>query len=263
MIPRIKVEMCRISFEKANILKHMKKAFTLCVALLAFIRIEAQSGGGTDDSYLQIGIKTGPVYTKINNLAKMLVSESYYTGYTFDNNSQWGFTGSIYLNYKLKESISAIYAEISYSRLGSKLHYSDTYDFNYDFIVKYNYVNLEMWYKAYLFRGLYLGIGPRIGFNLSPGDIYYTSNGEDQFGPDIRIQQQMRDVLTGRTNFSVGCSAGYEFNFGISIDVRYYYGISDVIETDVNNFHFIENHNNSHALQFTIGYAIPYKKIFF
>jgi len=120
-----------------------------------------------------------------------------------------------------------------------------------------------MWYKAYIFRGLNPGTGPRIGFNLSPGDIYYTSNGEDQFGPDIRIQQQMRDVSTGRINFSAGVSAGYEFDFGISIDVRYYYGITDVIETSVNNFHFIENHNNSNALQFTIGYAIPYKMSLF
>ena len=241
----------------------MKKVFTLCIVLLTVIPLEAQTSKKSDDKFLQIGLKAGAVYTKITNLAKMLVSESYYTGYTFENSSQWGFTGGIYLNYKLKESISAIYSEISYSRLGSKLHYSDIYDFNYDFIVKYNYVNLELWYKAYLYGGLHLGTGPRIGFNLSPGDIFYTSNGEDEFGPDIRIQQQMRDVLTGRTNFSVGVSAGYEFDFGISIDVRYYYGISDVIETDVNNFHFIENHNNSHVLQFTIGYAIPYKFSFF
>jgi hypothetical protein len=241
----------------------MKKAFTLCMVLLTIIRIEAQPRKKTDNNFLQLGIKAGAVYTRINDLPKMLVSESYYTGYTFENSSQWGFTGGIYLNYKLKESISAIYSEVSYSRLGNNLYYSDINDFSYDFVVKYNYVNLELWYKAYIFGGLNFGTGPRLGFNLSPRDIYYTSNGEDQFGPDIRIQQQMRDVLTGRINFSVGISAGYEFNFGISMDVRYYYGISDVMETEINNFHFIENHNNSHVLQFTIGYAIPYEMKFF
>jgi len=241
----------------------MKKAFTLSMIMFMVIRLDAQPVKVTKDTYLNIGLKAGVVSTKITSLAKMLVSESYYTGYTFEDSNQWGFTGGIYVNYKFEGSISAIYAEVSYSRLGSNLHYSDIYDFNYDFIVKYNYVNLEMWYKVYLLGGLNVGIGPRIGFNLSPGDIFYTSNGEDLFGPDIRIQQQMRDVLTGRTNFSVGVSAGYEFNFGLSLDGRYYYGISDVIETSVNNFHFIENHNNSLVLQFTIGYALPYKLSFF
>ena len=68
----------------------------------------------------------------------------------------------------------------------------------------------------------------------------------------------MRDVLKGRTNFSVGIGLGYEFTFGLSVDVRYYYGISDVMETEVNNFHFIENNNASRVIQVTLGYAIPY-----
>ena len=238
----------------------MKKTFTLFIFLLTIIRIEAQSG---NNNYLQVGIKAGAVYTNITDLSKVLVSESYYTGYTFENSDEWGFTGGLYINYKFQESISAIYSELSYARLGNKLHYSDIYDFNYDLIIKYNYINLELWYKAYFFKGLHIGTGPRIGFNLTPGGLYYTSNGEDLFGPDIRIQQQMRDVLKGRTNFSLGVSAGYEFSNGLSIDVRYYYGISDVMATEVNNFHFIENKNASRVLQITLGYAIPYDLHFF
>lgn len=237
----------------------MKKAFTLLLVLLSIFRIEAQSGRRSNETnYMQFGIKAGTVYTKITNLSKVLVSESYYTGYTFENSETWGFTGGVYLNYKFEESISAIYAEISYSRLGNKLHYSDIDDFEYDFIVKYDYLNLEIWYKAYVFQGLNVGAGPKMGFNLTPGGLYYTSNGEDLYGPDIRIQQQMRDVLKGRTNFSVGLCIGYEFVFGLSIDFRYYYGVSDVMETEVNNFHFIENNNASRVMQVTLGYAIPY-----
>jgi len=238
----------------------MKKAFTLFLVLLTIFRIEAQPGRSSNKTNdMQFGIKAGTVYTKITNLSKVLVSESYYTGYTFENSDVWGFTGGVYLNYKFEGSVSAIYSEISYSRLGNKLHYSDIDDFNYDFIVKYDYLNLEIWYKAYIIQGLYLGAGPKMGFNLTPGGLYYTSNGEDLFGPDIRIQQQMRDVLKGRTNFSLGVSIGYDFTFGLSIDVRYYYGISDVMETEVNNFHFIENNNASRVIQVTLGYAIPYE----
>jgi hypothetical protein len=241
----------------------MKKAITLFMVLITVIRLEAQPGKNRNDKFLQFGIKAGSVYTSITNLAKVLVSESYYTGYTFDNSNVWGFTGGLYLNYKFENSISAIYSEISYSRLGNKLHYSDIDDLEYDFVIKYDYLNMELWYKAYLLPGLHFGAGPKIGFNLTPGDLYYTSNGEAIFGPDIRIQQQMRDVLRGRTNVSLGVGVGYEFPFGLSVDARYYYGISDVMQTEVNNFHFIENPNASRVIQLTVRYAFPYNMHFF
>jgi hypothetical protein len=222
---------------------------------------QAQKKG--EKNYMQAGIKAGAGYSVITDLSKTLVSESYYTGYTFTNNGQPSFTGSIYLNYKLQGSISALYAELSYSRLGNKLHYSDINGLEYDFVVKYDYLNLSFCYKAYLIQGFNVAIGPRIGFNLTPGGLYYTSNGESIYGPDIRIQQQMRDVLKGRTNFAFGISLGYELANGISFDARYYFGISDVMETEINNFHFIENRNMSHVIQLTIGYAIPYNMKFF
>lgn len=243
--------------------KTMKKTISIFIILLAILRTEAQTSKNQDNNFLQIGLKAGGVYTSITNLSKVLVSESYYTDYTFENSSAWGFTGGLYLNYKFEGSISAIYAELSYSRLGNKLHYSDINDLVYDFIIKFDYFNIELWYKAYVLNGLHLGAGPKIGFNLTPGDMYYTSNGEAIFGPDIRIQQQMRDVLKGRTNVALGVGVGYEFSFGLSIDARYYYGISDVLETEVNNFHFIENNNASRVIQLTLGYAIPYNMKFF
>ncbi|MBS0012320.1 MAG: outer membrane beta-barrel protein [Bacteroidales bacterium] len=237
----------------------MKKIIILVLVLLSFIRLEAQSGrSASNDSYLQFGFKAGSANTSISGLAKVLVSESYYTDYTFENSSEWTFAGGIYLNYKFEQSISAIYSEIAYSRLGNKLHYSDIYDFIYDLSVRYDFLNLEFWYKAYIFNGLYLGTGPRLGFILTPGGLYYTSNGEDLYGPDIRIQQQMRDVLKGKNNICLGISTGYEFSFGLSVDVRFYYGLSDVMETEVNNFNFIENNNNSRIIQITLGYALPY-----
>jgi hypothetical protein len=211
-----------------------------------------------DDKNLDFGIKFGTVYTKISDISQTLVSESYYTGYSFKNDFTLGFTGSIYINYKLEESISAIYSEISYCRLGNKVHYSDINNLNYDFTSKYDYINWELFYKAYVFKGLHLDIGGRLGFNLTPSNIFYTSNGEDRFGPDIRIQQQMRDVLKGRANFSAAVGIGYEFDFGLNFDLRYYNGFSDVMETEVNNYHFIENKNMSRSFQFTMGYTLPY-----
>jgi hypothetical protein len=242
----------------------MKPLITVFFILIISIGANSQPPSKDKDSKNpHFGFKAGAVYSSITDISKTLVSESYYTGYTFDNYSKWGFTGGIFINYKFEETISAIYSEISYSRLGNKLHYSDVEDLNYDLLIKYEYINWELWYKVYILGGLHFGIGSRLGFNITPGALYYTSNGEDRFGPDIRIQQQMRDVLKGRTDFSAGIGAGYEIPNGFCLDIRYYYGISDVIETEVNNFHFIENKNSSRMFQITLGIPISYDFRFF
>jgi hypothetical protein len=237
----------------------MKKLLILALSfLILWVDVFAQTKKNNTDKNIDIGIKIGTVYTKIMDVSQTLVSESYYTGYTFKNPYTMGFTGSIYINYKIKNSISAIYSEVSYCRLGNMLHYSDVNNLNYDLSLRYEYINWELFYKIYFIPGLHAGIGSRLGFNILPNNLFYTSNGEDRFGPDIEIQQQMRDVLKGRPNFSVGIGIGYEFNFGLNFDLRYYNGFSDVIETEVNTYHFIENKNLSRSFQFTIGYTLPY-----
>ncbi|HEX2936573.1 MAG TPA: porin family protein [Bacteroidales bacterium] len=207
---------------------------------------------------LQFGIKAGAVYSKITGLDKVLVSESYYSGYSFDNPYSWGFTAGVYVNYKFEESISALYTELSYSRLANLLEYSDVNDFKYDFTARYEFVTWELFYRVYVWNGLHFGIGPRIGFNLTPDALFYKSNGEDIYGPDLREQQDLRDILKGRSNFSLGVSVGYELANGLSLDFRYYHGFSDVIETQVNNHHLIETKNASRVFQVTLGYALPY-----
>lgn len=242
----------------------MKKLLIPGLILLLNVSIFSQPASKKEGTQnLQFGFKVGAAYSKITDLSNVLVSESYYTGYNFDNKNMLNFTGSIFLNYKFEESITAIYTEFSYTRLSNRLHYSDIDSLYYDFDVRYEYMNWELWFKAYLFEGLHLGIGTRLGFNITPGALYYTSNGEQRYGPDIRIQQQMRDVLKGRTNFAIGIGAGYEIANRIIIDARFYYGLSDVMETEVNSFHFIENKNSSRAAQITIGYIIPYDVKFF
>lgn len=234
-----------------------------CAFFILFLGFTISAFSQKEAKNLSFGFKSGVTYSSISDLSKVIVSESYYTGYSFNNKGKWGYTGGIFLNNKFEETISAIYTELSYAQLGNVLHYSDVKGLNYDITMKYQYVNWELLYKAYIYKGLHIGFGPRMGFNLSPSALFYKSNKEDLYGPDIRIQQQMRDVLKGRTNFAFGITTGWEFEGGFSFDFRYYYGLSDVVETEVNNFKFIENKNNNSYLQFTIGYAIPYTFNFF
>jgi hypothetical protein len=239
-----------------------KQVITCCALLWVIFNAQASPGGKQKERQdIVFGIRTGAVYTGVTNLSNVLVSESYYSGYSFSNKKVWSPTGGLFINYRFPETISAIETEMSYMRLNNVLHYSDINSFEYDMKLKYDLLNIQLMYKLYPFYGLTLSAGPRIGFNLTPEALYYTSNGEDTYGPDIRIQQQMRDVLKGRANFSVGIGLGYELDNGLSLDVRYYFGISDVLETQVNNYKFIENSNHSQALQLTLGFIIPYSGV--
>lgn len=243
---------------------YLKQIYSLAIfALVITMSYSQPAQKMRESSNIQTGIKAGATYSNITNFSKVLVNEEYYTGYTFNNTKVWAPTFSFFLNYRFEESISSVNTEVSYTRLGNKLHYSDVKNLKYDCILKYDYINWELWYRIYPFKAVHIGIGSRFGFNLSPGALFYTSNGDSIFGPDIRIQQQMRDVLKGKTDFSLGLGLGFEIKNRIIFDVRYYYGVSDIMETEVNNFNFIENKNSSRSAQITIGYIIPYDFHFF
>jgi hypothetical protein len=46
----------------------------------------------------------------------------------------------------------------------------------------------------------------------------------------------------------------------MGLEIRYTYGLKDVIETLANSYYFIENKNPSHFIQATINYAIPFEE---
>ena len=59
---------------------------------------------------------------------------------------------------------------------------------------------------------------------------------------------------------SLVLGAGYDTPFGLSVNVKWTYGISDALETLANGFYFIENKNATSSFQMTLGYAIPFFK---
>lgn len=240
----------------------MRQVFIFTLLLIFLSNIAVAQSHKREASNIQFGIKAGTTYSKITDLDRVLVSESYYTNYDFSTKSAWGATTGIYLNYKLEETISAFYSEIAYNRLNSVLDYSDVNAFKYTINMRYDYITWEFCYKAYVLPWMPLSIGPRLGFNLTPNGLFYKSNGSATYGPDIRIQQDMRDVLKGKSNVAIGVGLGIELYSGLSLDLRYYYGVNDVNETLVNNYNFVEVGNASRSFEIKLGYALPYNMSF-
>lgn len=204
------------------------------------------------------GFKAGATYSSIDELATTIIRPIYpEETYNVSFEEQIGFTGGVFVYYRFNESSFAIQPEITYGDQGGIFNYDDVNGLEYTIDMKYSYLRLAPIIKIYPAAGLNLELGALLGFNLNTNNLDYTSNMPD-LGPDLQIQQSLRQVLKGDNNVGFIIGLSYELPFGLSISGRYIYGISDVIETQANGFYFIENKNRNTTIEATIAYAIPF-----
>ena len=65
------------------------------------------------------GVKAGVSLSKISELPKMLVSEGYYSGYSFTEDFRPSFSASIFLSYKIPQSPIGLEGRISYDAINT------------------------------------------------------------------------------------------------------------------------------------------------
>lgn len=162
-----------------------------------------------------------------------------------------------FIHYRFNRSNFAIEPQILYQDGGGVFRYEDINDLNYDITFKYAHIKIAPIIKYYLVGGAFIQLGPELGLVIDRSALEYTSNQPD-LGPDLQIQQSLSEVLKGNNNISLLLGVGYDMPFGLGIDIRYHYGISDAMETLANGFYFIENKNIQHSIAITLSYAIPF-----
>ena len=183
---------------------------------------------------------------------------------------RFGWTGGTFLNFTFENGALGIESEIMYAQQGSDLQFNNAEkDFNWKMQFNYQYINALGLFKVYPwggserpFSGLNTSVGAQLGFTLASQNIMYTSGGPGRlpdWGTDLQQQQQLRNVLKGKTNFGFNLNLGYEFRkFGLTVDARYYMGLTDVVETQSNSYNFIENKNSNTAFQFCVGWDFSF-----
>jgi len=201
------------------------------------------------------GMKLGPLYSQISNLPEMIKGRNNsLDNSTLENKGTYGLEGGFFLNYKLPDTRVALQPEILFRQSGDKISYSDPTGKKYELKLNYSYLEIGALYKVYPFEGLNIGLGAFYGINLSPNNISYSSN-EANGMYDVATRQFYVDGLEGKGDFSLCFGLGYELHQSIHFDLRYYYGISDVIKTNPSSFQFIENQNKSSVFCFSVGYS--------
>lgn len=214
-------------------------------------------------SNLMFGIKAGATSSSITKLAPILVSEDYYTNYSFQENSFIKPAALLFMNYRIDPSPIALEGQLGYYQQATDLVYNDIKDFTYTTKFQYHFLGVGAYIKTNIIKGFNVGVGLRMGINLSPENLAYTSNASEiSWGekapppPDDETQLEMRSVIKGLNSTDFGITGSYEFKMGLSIDISYYHGLNDMVETLVNRHNFINPQNLASSFQLTVGYAI-------
>jgi hypothetical protein len=236
----------------------MRLTFTLSLLLLV---------GFTKAQYhdqLMFGLKAGADFSTITNLTNTLVNDEYKPLYYFSEKGGYQPAVSLFTHYRFDQSQIGIDARISYYQAATEIEKRSQVTATIeDYDIRYHYLSIGLYSKVYLYRGFNLGIGANVGacLNSSSGIAYQSSTAT--VAQNMQSQEQIRQVLKGRTNITAGAVMGYEFKFGLSVEAAYHYGLTDMIETIVNPYKFAESRNNSRSLQLTIGWAISREGFYF
>ncbi len=125
--------------------------------------------------------------------------------------------------------------EILFSQQGSTIKYSGSPDVKSNF----SYVNIPLMVKLYTIAGINLQVGPQIG-------LLTTAEVDDE---------DIKDELK-KTDFSLALGVGWDLPFGLSIDGRYNWGLSDINDNVGQGSGASVGSIKNQVWQFSVGYKL-------
>ncbi|MEM8583574.1 MAG: outer membrane beta-barrel protein [Bacteroidota bacterium] len=232
----------------------MRRILLLTVSVSYSAMLLAQPA---DDEYFY-GFKAGMTYGSISDVGITIIPDVFATEtYEVTTDRTLGFIGGIQFYHRFRNSRLAIQPEILFGDFGSAFSYTDQLGLEYQMNFRYQHVSLGTQVKVHPMGPLHFAAGLAVNFAVSPDAITYSSN-MPELGPDLQIQQSLREVLRGSNDIQLLLGAGVDFNFGLQLEIRYRLGLRDVLETQSNGFGFIENPNRYSGISTTIGWWIPF-----
>lgn len=176
----------------------MKKIiFFFC--LIGFVGFSSASFA---QAQFALGIKGGV------NIAKFDISQG-----TSNIDNRTGFHGGAFALFKFAKF--GIQPELIFSKQGSSFKANTS-----DFEANFDYINIPVILKLYLVAGLNLQAGPQFGF-LTTSEIKETVSG-------ITTTTDVKDQLSKKSDTSIALGAGWDLPFGLTIDARYNFGLSEM-----------------------------------
>lgn len=234
--------------------------------LLMYLSFLLTSNVFAQESAFKLGVRLSGGYGLHNGIDKILVSEDYYSNYSFEKKGAFVPGATVFLQYHKPQTLFGVEGGIAYYQKAASVHYTDVKELDYTLSMRYHILGVSAYFSVYpMKKGLYVSVGGKAGANLSPRGITYKSNQEDPkfssygYGTVSETERLLKDKLTGCADVSLGGGIGYEFPFGLAVDVRYHYNLLNSIKTETNVFRWVEHANHGQQIEFGVSYLLDLK----
>lgn len=204
---------------------------------------------------LTIGMKLGATKSAIDKVPEMMANEDRRPDYAWTDKPYIMPTMCLFAEY-MQGGIGAE-LDLGYYSQGSKQTrlYNNGLQEDYKFAYPFAYASLYV--KVYCYQGFYMCGGFRYGINLKTDAIDYSSSKYGNYSAyGSQRQEHLRESLVGKNDYGPSLQLGYEFPFGLLAELRYHFGVADMIATNPNKYGFSEQNNTTNMLELTLGYAI-------
>lgn len=211
-----------------NLTLKMKRLLLLCTLALTSYQANSQVlisllfGDKLNSPNLEFGLEGGVSWSEINSLDANKSFTAFNIGLYFDiraNNNLWIYTGLL-----LKSNLGV--SGLSEKDLDSIE--ANHYDVEGDYTQQLNYFITPLFAKYKFDKNIYITLGPQFGL-LKNGLVEFETEMDDV--STISKQTNTDELNRFDMGFSVG--AGYTLmkGKGMSLGVRYYYGLLDVYKS--------------------------------
>lgn len=184
-------------------------------------------------SQFAVGVKAGPNFANINTDASAIQNYE----------SRTGWHAGAFL--QIRGEKIGFQPEIIFSQQGSKFKYNTNEP---SLKQNFSYVNIPLIFKLYTIGGINLQVGPQIGLLTSAEREDFVSGSS---GPITK--QDIKDDLN-KTDFSLALGVGVDFPFGLTLDGRYNWGLSDNDDGAVTNSGAPIGQIKNQVWQISLGY---------
>ncbi len=202
----------------------MKKIFIFLSAIALCTTISTKKAAAQDYDFLSFGIKAGVNVTTVTGLSDIIGA------------AHSDFSGGIFAEVR-PLSFLGVTAELLYSGNGFNVENNSSL-LNPNYRVDFGTIDVPIMAKLYLTPNFSVNAG------IMPSFII-----------DSKINIADTELNFNTVGFSIPVGISYEFDFGVILDARYKFGLTDInsVEQLGTNIHNITNHMKGEGFTFSVG----------
>lgn len=197
------------------------------IALLLLVVVTTSLSAYSQSAFQGWTVKAGVNLSKIDGSSKMALESSYKVGFTAGFALDWKFTDVVGMS-----------VDVLYSRQGGKTALGEV-----TVTENSNYINLPVMANFHIVEGLVAKVGIQPSWFISADDEI-KGGGEAPQEHDLLSAYKVMD-------FSIPVGICYEFKHRVSIELRYHFGLTDIVK-EAPNFPDYKARNSYASL--TLGY---------